>query len=153
MVGVSCHRAGAGSSAPSRASAARLLLLVLCVLSLSALLPFFAPSAPALSSTSPALTMIGRVVLALALLLAVASAQNFGRVGPSLSRPPAFNPLGLAYIPDFGFVVGSQTYGRYASRPPSHRPTVPPLHAPLRSRARVARCCAGRRLSLCRERA
>jgi len=91
--------------------------------------------------------MIGRVVLALALLLAVASAQNFGRVGPSLSRPPAFNPLGLAYIPDFGFVVGSQTYGRYASR------SRPSLHAPLRSRARVARCCAGRRLSLCRERA
>ena len=57
--------------------------------------------------------MIGRVVLALALLVAVASAQNFGRVGPSLSRPPAFNPLGLAYIPDFGFVVGSQKYGKY----------------------------------------
>ena len=125
------------------------LLLRLCVLSLSALLPFFAPSAPALSSTSPALTMIGRVVLALALLLAVASAQNFGRVGPSLSRPPAFNPLGLAYIPDFGFVVGSQTYGRYASRSRSR----PPLHGALRSRARVARCCTRRRLSLCRERA
>jgi len=47
VVGVSCHRAGAGSSAPSRASVARLLLVGLCVLSLSALLPFFAPSARA----------------------------------------------------------------------------------------------------------
>jgi hypothetical protein len=90
--------------------------LSLCALVLPFPLLLLTPNTPILSRTQMALRCYHLLALLVVALAIGVSCQGFGRAGIPLNRPPNLNPGGMDYVPGFGFLVSSLTYGKYVAK-------------------------------------